>query len=49
MTKTNYQSPEINVLRLEQEGVICASDTVNVGTGASWGIEEAGSGEGFIL
>ena len=49
MTKTNYQSPEINVLRLEQEGVICASDTVNVGTGASWGIEEAESGEGFIL
>lgn len=49
MAKTNYLSPEINVLRFEQEGIICASDTVNVGTGASWGFEEAESGEGFIL
>ena len=49
MAKTNYLSPEINVLRFEQEGIICASDTVNVGTGAFWGFEEAESGEGFIL
>ena len=49
MIKTNYLSPEINVLRLEQEGMICASDTVNIGTGASWGTEDAGSDEGFII
>ena len=49
MTKTNYQTPEIKLLQLEQEGIICGSDTANVGTGASWGTEGAGSDEGFIL
>lgn len=49
MSKTNYQSPEIKLLQLEQEGIICGSDPVNVETGASWGTEDAGSGEGFIL
>ena len=49
MIKKHYQTPDIEVIELQQEGIICASDTVNVGTGASWGTEDAGSNEGFIL
>jgi hypothetical protein len=49
MNNKNYQSPEMEVLRLQQEGIICASDTLTTGTGASWGYEDADSDEGFIL
>ena len=49
MIKKLYLTPDIEVIELQQEGIICGSDTVNVGTGASWGTEDAGSNEGFIL
>ena len=49
MIKKHYQTPDIEVIKLQQEGIICASDTVNVGPGASWGTEDADSDEGFIL
>lgn len=49
MIKKHYLTPDIEVIGLQQEGFICASDTVNVGTGASWGTEDADSDEGFIL
>ena len=51
MNNKHYQSPETEVIRLQQEGIICASDTLNAetGTGAIWGYEDADSDEGFIL
>ena len=49
MIKKLYLTPDIEVIELQQEGIICASNTVNVGTGASWGTEDADSDEGFIL
>ena len=49
MIKKHYLTPDIEVIKLQQEGIICDSDTVNAGTGASWGTEDADSDEGFIL
>jgi hypothetical protein len=49
MKKTIYQKPEIDIVVFQQEGVLCVSDTATFGTGASWGLEEAGDNEGFIL
>lgn len=49
MNKKHYQTPETEVIKLQQEGIICASDTLRTGTGAIWGYEEADSDEGFIL
>lgn len=49
MNKKHYLSPEIDVVSIEQEGIICGSDNLNVGTGASWGVEDPESDEGFIL
>lgn len=49
MKKTIYLKPEIDIVEFQQEGVLCGSDSVTFSTGASWGLEDAGSGEGFIL
>ena len=49
MEKTSYLKPEIDIVEFQQEGVLCGSDTATFGTGASWGLEEAGNNEGFIL
>ena len=46
MKKKIYQAPETMTLELQQEGILCASDTASAGTGASWGTED-GSDIGF--
>ena len=40
MKKKIYQTPEVMTLELQQEGILCASDTAAAGTGASWGTED---------
>ncbi|MBQ7810995.1 MAG: hypothetical protein IJ005_10320 [Bacteroidales bacterium] len=47
MTKI-YQTPETEILALQQEGVLCASDTSSVGTGANWNLEDL-SDEDIII
>lgn len=49
MKKTFYQTPGINVIEFQSEGILCGSDPSTFGTGASWGTEDAGNSEGFIL
>ena len=40
MKTQNYQVPEIEIMTLLQEGVLCSSDAAQFGTGASWNIED---------
>lgn len=49
MKKTIYQVPAIEVIVLQQEGILCGSDTASFNTGASWELDDLGTGEGFIL
>ena len=40
MEKKIYQTPKVITLKVQQEGILCGSDTTSAGTGAKWEIED---------
>ena len=40
MKTKHYLVPEIQIIALQQEGILCSSDAAQFGTGASWNVED---------